>query len=60
MLKVSDNFVIALIGDYRLVSEIEFRWGLSNSEYYSFSDCIFFKEKKPNTRVVDKNQSIGG
>jgi len=55
-----DTFVIALIGDYRLVSEIEFRWGFSNSEYYSFSDCIFFKEKKPNTRVVDKNQSIGG
>jgi hypothetical protein len=60
MLNVLDNFVIALIVDYRLVSEIEFRWGLANFEYYSFSDCILFKEKKPNTPVVDKNQSIGG
>ena len=60
MLNVLGNFVIALIVDYRLVSEIEFRWGLSNFKYYSFSDCILFEEKEPNTPVVDQNQSIGG
>lgn len=60
MLNVLNNFVIALIGDYRLVRKGEFWCNVSNSEYCSCSDLIFFEEREPNTRVVDKNQSIGG